>query len=373
MKKIMLLASAFIAFNASAEMNYITCDFSQETGLKFRFLQIEPETRFKNRELGAVYPYWVDSRFNPINIEESSYSFKQAKLSTDYFYAREEPKGVGKATSIVRYYKATTEGCDVIWARIDESDEYFKKSFDKENHMMDGDINWKNAEDVLGIQINDEMLKLKASIGHKYSVRAFNDGSHFKGKLTSQEREVEINDHELLEIVDVYPSMYVFKGKKRGSVTLKIKRESGQILLVPWDPERLSYKDLSKGSSIRAKYFNSILQGKINFGMNTDEVEASWGRPEKKRFLPLHKNKNGAGRFLKSDFYPYSQIFIKRQVSDRENRKPAGYYEEWYYDKRLPSKQTLVFDDAGYLNKEEQTKMLQKNNVYIPVPLDEIK
>lgn len=374
MKKVLLVASILASFSASAEMKHIPCEFAELEGKKIRFLEVDPNTRFQNREDGLIYPYWVNDRFNPEKVNVDDLSFRQAKLDTSKFYRRLESSGVpGDEPSFVRYYKTITEKCDVVWARIDESDNNFAKYFDEKNHLMDGSIPWEKEGESLSVQFNDEHSKLYARVGKSFYVKPHASNEPHVGLTLDKMHQVSLSNHEKLKLVDVQPNSFIMNGVMIGTVTLKVKRENGEVVIIPWDTERLTHINPLSSRNVKAKHKPAIASEQIHFGMNAEEIIAAWGQPDYVRYNPMYEAAKGKSFFVQNDRYPYGDSFKEFQVTQRESRMKSGDFQEWTYKDRLPEGKVLVLDHEGNLDKLFQTKQVIKNEIHVDVAYPKIK
>lgn len=371
MKKWLAMSILALSFNASAgNIVNIPCDFAQESGENFTFAPLDPQTRFKMRDNGTKYPRWVNDRFKPVQVQERDFAYRQGKLQKDYFYRRLESSGVtGEDQFYVRYYKATTEHCQTVWARIEESDTAFKKYFDQNDHQQNGDLPWEEVSELLHMQFSNTLLKLHAWKGKLITILPYTTKSKVYAKSKDQQRFVELNDFEEIVLSRVHPSSFIDQGKIVSTIQIEIKRKDGKEFLIPWDPERMIMGSPWKNKNLKSRHITDIKNNLVRFGMNGDEIKLSWGKPDYVRWLSKFPKEQEKYQWIKDDEFPYGAKFTKHRIANQDDRKRKGYYQTWHYSERLPEGHVLVIDDKNILDELNQTQSITPNTPHQPVAL----
>jgi hypothetical protein len=373
MYKWIAISLVALSFNANADVVNIPCDFAKEKGMKFRFTDIGEKTKFNTRNEGAVYPKWVDDRFDPKKLKEKDYSYRQGKLETGQFYRRLENVEGYKEKVFNRYYKATTENCKVVWAVVNESDIKLKEYFDTEDHQQNGDLPWNEVSNFFHMQLSDDFLKLHAWQGKKITLLPFNEKTNVFGKSKDQQKITKLEYFNELKLINVHPGSYNENGKLISTIQIEVQDINDNLYLMPWSPKRMMMGSPWNNKNIRKQYINDIKKNQIRFGMNYHEVKLAFGRPDKERWLPIYPKQGSESKFIKDDMYPYADRFNVHTVTVQKEMYKKGHFLELYYENWLKENETLVFDENGILDRINQTMHLNKANIHHDVALKEFR
>lgn len=369
MKK--LFAASLLAFSAHSialEPINVSCDFASEKGENITFTPLDPFSKFQN--VNKEYKYWVNNRFKPQNIKEQDFAYRQAKLTTERFFRRLEPSNDPLVSpSYIRYYKAITENCETLWARVNEADENFHYYFNEQNHQVNGDLNWEETAHLFHIQMNTPTLMLHAWKNKKITFLPTTNNIKIKGHTINQTPALDFDFFEEVTLLDVLPNSFITNGKTISTIQLKVKRKNGDVLLTPWIPKDMTMKNPFSNKNIRKSYVNDIKNGNLRFGMNIDEVLLSWGRPDNTRKLDQYHKTKEKYQWIKDDEYPYAGDFKEYSSVKEIRRNKDSEYQVLTYKKRLPNGHKLIFDHKGLLFEKNQIKNINKNSLYTPVAL----
>lgn len=359
MKKFFLLGTLLTVgmgtATASPEAVLQNCNFAKQTGMRIRLIPVDNKMHFDMRNKGNVYPYWFNSQFQTVNIQNNDYAFRQAKINTKDFFRKFEKNKNSNALNPIRYYKTITENCQQIWLRIDETSPLVSRNFDLENYATKAEIPWEKISNKISIQINDTHLKLFAEIGQHFTILPYKTAEKFWGTNLQRTKKITLNNFEQVKLIDAEPfgNGFAYLDQRYGAIELLVQRESGEKLYIPWNSERLYLGNPLKMSGIKKEHYEAITKGQLIFGMNSDEVKLAWGEPEKIKLMQIQTKEQ---ENLKNKFNKLTTKLPNKHV-----------YQHWIYPKRLRPKTELIFNEKGVLLEENQIKNQYNNEIYIPV------
>jgi hypothetical protein len=314
---------------------------------------------------------WVTDRFHPKKIDMKTLYGNKAVFQEDVYFRRFEKLADTKNQyEYFRYYKATMENCDVIWAKFRENDprlNYFwiknriiKIGIDDNVIDTNDNIDFIRAADYLNIVHENTINRLIKHIGKEAAIiphesdtikiERINSAQSTTSRKIAKLNKLK-NEQYLISGISLIPKVINDNHSAIISVELTSKL-SGAKIYEPWG-NRSIILERDAFKNVRSEYENDISLGKIRYGMNYSEILKSWGQPIKIRYsnnplaIPTDIQEPSETNIVDKRFF---EITIANEVRMEQN----DFNMIWHYKKDFLPKNVIVFDHNGVLVKSLQ-------------------
>jgi len=337
MKKTVLLALSTLLVSTSSLASPERCEFDKVEGELVEFSH--PQTIVIRNDAVTIsdkknYPRWYHEANMKEPISRDEYFGRMAKIRTHapVKTVKENTFKDVREKLTVRYYSAIADNCQQIYLRVIEND--FPQYFSKDVDFLDHKFKFLEQEKWAGVTFIDNFVKLQEKDISLLTIRPKGSGQiYFVNKLGTY--ATPLKRYESVEVVDAKRSPLYLRSQMLSNykIEVKYKGERGFI--------NSDYQYMFNGNpllDVDNKFFSSIANGKLMFGMKKEDVLLSLGLPDKSISYPIYRTHTG---------------FVTDYLGNYESRsyERVGHITHWSYE---AFDQPLIFNQNDVLLESKQ-------------------
>ncbi|MCX8796501.1 MULTISPECIES: hypothetical protein [Vibrio] len=352
LKTTIALAIGVISSSAFAS----ECNYKVIRGLEFEAGNVSAELKFNNRMNNLPqdsYSYLYE-RYQETPLTESDVYGRDLKIDTTRFISKtdEDPNEPGKLRHY-RVYSGVLDNCKSIEVVIPEFGN-FASVFDKNNDDRDGVFPFRQMQSQLQLIHNSDLRTAEEHVGKAiYVLGRGADKTNTSVYGTNSSDTIRIPHNQPLKVEKIDYSLNTGYGLDESQFSFVVRLNDGERVNVPFDINRIVYKDPLKSPLVHKAHHSSIKTSEINYGMNKVEVFLSLGAPER---VEYNYQFDRTEHSKSTRFNPY-KLFDPSAKYDLS--QPIGGTSTWYYEGR-----ELVFNDKGVLEERLQNNFKLKNHKF---------